>query len=245
MTSKIFHGVPARVGAAALALAFGQGWLSTVVAAEETAAEPAAQTAEQPEPAAETAAPNQAPADPAQAARAAMEARHAERMARMEAHQKAMRERAAAQGIEMPEPPPMPESPRWMSYEEMKAEMERRGIDMPPPPGTAATGEASESAATAQAPTMAPPMMTVPGMGPMDAGELKQMFDVIGAMTPEQQQACFGLSRWHAATLMQPTMGPPMQVRPMGPRPGYGPGFAPGFGPGQGIPGHGPLMLGR
>lgn len=57
------------------------------------------------------------------------------------------------------------------------------------------------------------------------AEEQKRMFDIIQAMTPEQQQACFALSRWQSASMRppMPPRGPMMQPgRAYGPGPGYG-----------------------
>jgi len=63
-------------------------------------------------------------------------------------------------------------------------------------------------------------------MGGLSAEENQHVLDVISAMTPEQQDACFALSRWHAAGQMPPP--PPMgfQGRPYGL----------GYGPPQGVP---------
>jgi hypothetical protein len=231
MSSNIFRGVSARAGAVALGLALSQGALFDVSAGEQTAAQAVEQTGESaPQVPPETGqaeagqGASQFAAERINAARAAMEARHAEHMARMETRREEMRERAAAQGIEIPEVPAPPEPPRWLSYEEMQAEMKSRGIEMQPLPQ-------SPSAAAAEP---VPQRMPFPRIGAMSADEHKRVFDIIEAMTPEQQQACFAISSWHVpGATMPPPVYRPMPGRQMGPWPGYRREFPQGFGPGQ------------
>lgn len=173
-----------------------------------------AQTAAASEPPVEEAAAVPTAEDRVQAQREAMEARRAARAAERKARQEEMRSRAAARGVEPAEMPVPPEPPKWMSYEEMQAMMKRRGVDIPPKPELA------------DAPPQPPAMPAMPPAG-ASAEEHKRMFDIIEAMTPEQQQACFALSRWQAAAAARPPMPPrgPM-MRPghfQGPGPAYGP----------------------
>jgi hypothetical protein len=56
--------------------------------------------------------------------------------------------------------------------------------------------------------------------------EQKRIFDIIENMTPEQQQACFALSRWH--TPRMPRRMPHAYSRP--PMPQYPPGYVPRYG---------------
>jgi hypothetical protein len=114
----------------------------------------------------------------------------------------------------------------------MRAEMKNRGIDMPPLP------RQEGGPGLPEPPSMAYPMLPPAAMTPTDPEELKRVFDAIEAMTTEQQEACFSLSRWYASGVIHP----PKRGRPMGPQPGYGRGPAPGFGPGHGGPVYGPMM---
>ena len=202
-----------QAGASAALLAFA---LYQPVLAEDdqpaAAAEPPVEEA--------AAAPTATAADRVQAKRKAMEARRAARAEERKARQEEMRSRAAARGVELPEAPQPPASPKWMSYEEMQAMMKRQGVELPPMPELA------------DAPPQAPPMPPMPPMGVV-AEEQKRMFDIIEAMTPEQQQACFALSRWQAAANRRPPM------RPRGPMmgPGHIHGSGPAYGPmGRGYP---------
>jgi hypothetical protein len=105
-----------------------------------------------------------------------------------------------------------------MSYEEMQAMMRRQGVDLPPLAPTAA-----RSQGTAET----PPGLSLAALGNMSSEEVKRVFDVIGAMTPAQQDACFALSRWQAAVApsalaLQPPLGfPQRRLGPVyGPLPG-------------------------
>jgi hypothetical protein len=203
MTTTFTARLAAGLGTAAIALILQRSAFADEAAAPAQAAPP------RPAPAA------QAPAaDPMKAGREAMAARHAEHMKQMQARQEEMRERAAAQGIEIPEPPAPPEPPKWMSYEEMQAMMRDQGVDLPPLPALPELP---------RAPAEMPPMP----MGGLSPAEGKHVLDIISAMTPEQQDACFALSRWHAASRMPPPPAPMgFQGRPYGP----------GYGPAQGVP---------
>jgi hypothetical protein len=224
MTSNITARLAAALGTLTVALALHQPVLAeeaSAPAAEATAAEAqAAEAVAAPEPAAEAPAAAAPAAEPAEAARAAMEARRAEHMARMQAHQEAMRERAAAQGIDIPPPPAPPEPPQWLSYEEMQAMMKAQGIELPP---LGAMDQPPE--AGAEMPLMPP--MPMGGMGPE---EMQRVLDVIAAMTPEQQDACFAFSRWQAGAVM-PRPRPPMGYGQRAVAPGYGPSRGPAYPP--------------
>lgn len=186
----------------AVALALGLGHPSLAEDAQQEAAHAAA-PAEQP--AATTTAPAQ---HPGQAAREAMEERRAAHLAELEKRHEELREQAAIYDFEMPPAPPWTESPQWLSFEEMQERMKARGIEIQAPPSGAA-------------PT--PPPVPAPPMAMGDPEEQKRIFDTIGNMTPEQQKACFALSRWHTPRIprrMPPGFNPPRM-------PQYPPGYAP------------------
>ena len=148
---------------------------------------------------------------PAQAARAAMEERRAAHMAELEKHYTELREQAASRGFEMPPAPPWTEGPQWLTLEEMQARMKAQGISMEPPaPSTAPT----------------PPPMPTPPMGQASPDEQKRIFDTIEKMTPEQQQACFAISRWHTPRV--PNRMPPAYTPQRMPQ--YPPGYVPRYG---------------
>lgn len=150
-----------------------------------------------------------APQHPAQAARAAMEERRAAHMADLEKRYAELQKQAAGRGFEMPSAPPWTEGPQWLSFEEMQEQMKAQGITIEPP-----------------APSAAP---TPPHTPPVSQGgpeEQKRIFDIIEKMTPEQQQACFAVSRWH--TPRMPHRIPHAYSRP--PMPQYPPGYVPRYG---------------
>lgn len=168
-------------------------------ATDTTAAPPAEQPA---------AAPVQ---HPAQAARAAMEERRAAHMAELDKGYAELQEQAASRGFEMPQAPPWTEGPQWLSFEEMQERMKAQGISMEPP-------------APSAAPT--PPSMPTPPMGQASREEQKRIFDIIEKMTPEQQHACFAMSRWHTPKMPNPM--PPAYIPQRMPQ--YPPGYVPRYG---------------
>ena len=241
MTRHFFDRVPTFAGALTLSLALSQGWISIASAegiVSEQATAPAAQQ-QAPQAAEPAEAAEAAPSAPALAKPAAEAPPAADRM---EASQQEMREHAGARGIEIPEPPSPPEAPRWLSYEEMRAEMKRRGIDIAPRPQVPSAPRPPQQPASS-VPKTAAPAAPPAVMGGMSAEEQKRVFDVIEAMTPEQQQACFALSRWQRSALMHRPTPSPMHGRPMGQGKGYGTGHPRGFHPGHRFPGQGPMMI--
>jgi hypothetical protein len=155
---------------------------------------------------------------PAAAARAAIEERRAARRAELDKRYEALRAEAESHGFEMPLAPPWAEGPQWLSYEEMQELMKAQGVELP---GAADLDQA-----------LAPPAVPSPPMSAAAAEEQKRVFDIIGKMTPEQQKACFSISRWHAPLKMPHQMPRPYSQPQMPP---YPRAYAPGYG--QGYPG--------
>jgi hypothetical protein len=208
MTTTIRAATIASLSATALALLLRQPVLAEVptAAADAPAAAPA--TAE-----AQPAKPKAAAPHPARAARAAIEERRAARRAELDKRYEALRTEAASQGFEMPPAPPWTDGPQWLSYEEMQELMKAQGVDLPVAP--------DPDKALAQPPMPAPPL------GVAGPDEQKRIFDIIAEMTPEQQEACFAISRWHRPP------GTPQQMPPhySPPRmPHYPPAYVPGYG---------------
>jgi hypothetical protein len=204
MTATDKPGLAASLAVTTLALllqqpAFAEDAPATDVTAATSAVQPAT--------------PPATPAQhPAQAALAALEERRAARMADLDKRYEELRARAANHGFEMPSAPPWMEGPQWLSFDEMQKLMKAQGVELVPPPSPAST------------PT--PPPVPAPPAGAVDAEEQMRVFDTIGKMTPEQQQACFMLSRWHGPRM--PRRMPPAFSQPRIPQ--YPPGYAPRYG---------------
>ena len=196
----------ANLTATALALA-----LSNPLVADDAA--PAAAPAPAPAPAEQAAAAPEAPAKhPAQAAREAMEERRAAHLAELENRYDELRKKAAGYGFKTPPAPPWTEDPKWLTFQEMQERMKASGVELQSPPAEAAPA----------------PAVPTPSMGMGDPEEQKRIFDTIGEMTPEQQKACFALSRWHRPSMMRRV--PPAYM------PQRMPQFPPGLRPHQNHP---------
>jgi len=247
MSIEFLHQLSVRTSVIALGLALSQGLATSAVSAEEQSA---TQAAPPPAQAAEAPVKAQPVEDRAQTARAAMESRRAEfealinarqeairaeHEARINERQEAMRERAAAHGMELPEIPAPSKPIGWLSYEEMQARMKRQGVEMAPLPALPSELE--------QPPVL--PIAPPPAMDIMRANDQKSLFEVLEAMTPEQQEACFAFSSLYGPARMRPPVRSPMQGRPMMPQRGFAPGYAPGFVPGPGGDGLAPMMMPR
>lgn len=183
--------------------------LQRPVLAEQTS--PAPDAAEPPAKQA-AAAPGTPDQYPAQAALAVMEAQREARIADLDKRYQELREQATSHGFEMPPAPPWTDGPQWLSFDEMQQRMTAQGVKLEPPtPGA--------TPATRSMPTPATGSLT-------NAEDQKGIFDTIEQMTPEEQQACFAMSRWHARRM--PRWAPPVYSPQRMPQ--YPPGYIPRYG---------------
>jgi len=182
--------------------------LQQPVLAEKTSPAPDAAESPTEQTAAALATPDQ---NPAQTAHAAMEAQREAPIADLDKRYQELREKATSHGFEMPPTPPWSEGPQWLSFDEMQERMKAQGVKLEPPiPGA----------------MPATPPMPTPPMGPTSAEDQKGIFDTIEQMTPEQQEACFAMSRWHARRM--PRRTPSVYSRQRMPH--YPPGYIPRYG---------------
>ncbi len=208
MTTMFRPRVAAGMGSLILAFAISQNLLAE-------AAQPAAAPAPAPAQPASASAPAQRAAASAPAQPAAAPAQPATV--------------AAETGTGIPLLPALPDAPAWLSYDQMQDRMKRFGVKMPAIAEIPfLSGMPAPPAPTTES-VMAPPLPMGHRMSP---DEQRRIFDVVEAMTPEQQEACFAMSRWHAPTRMKPRMmrGPMIPGRfPFRPR--FGPPQRPAYPP--------------